>query len=80
MPREDAIHQLCQERLGQERSGHLYDSQGKSHYIMWKSPSLRILVDSLKKAQIAEKALESLPPSVAHEKARSLVEEIEKLF
>ena len=80
LPRDDAIYQLCQERLGQERTGNLYDSQGKSHYIMWKSPSLRVLVNALKQAQIAEKALDSLPPNGAHEKARSLVEEIENLF
>ena len=47
---------------------------------MWKSPSLRVLVDALKQAQIAEKALVSLPPNGAHQKARSLVEEIENLF
>ena len=76
--REDAIYQLCKEE--RQGFGYFYDSQGKSHQIRWKSPSLRLLVKALKQAQIVEKALDSLPPNQANEKARSLVEEIENLF
>ena len=74
LTREDVIYQLCDER------GEFFDFQGKYEQISWRSLSLWILIDARKHAIKAEKFLASLPPSEAHEKARSLIEEIEKLF
>ena len=70
LPREDVIYQLCGER------GEFFDFQGGYEQISWKSLSLKILIDALKQAKMVEKLLVSLPPSEAHEKARSLIEEI----
>ena len=74
LTRDDFIYQLCNEK------GALFDYAGKEHEIRGKSSSLRILVDALQQAKMVEKLLVNLPPSEAHEKARSLIEEIEKLF
>ena len=74
LTREDVIYQLCDER------GKFFDFQGEYDQISWKSLSLTILIDALKQAKMTEKLLVSLPPSEAHEKAKSLIEEIEKLF
>ena len=74
--RDDVIYQLCQ-----KKTMCFYDSQGRDHQIGWKSPSLMALIDALEHAQMTEKALNDLPPNgTIQEKARSLIEEIEKLF
>ena len=78
LPREDVIYQLCKDNFS---SRDFYDSQEGYHQIWWKSPSLKILIDALKQAQMVEKVLDKFPPKGAiQEKARSLVEEIENLF
>ena len=77
LSREDVIYQLCKDGFSRD----FYDSQEGYHQISWKSPSLRILIDALKQAQMVEKVLNKFPPKGAiQENARSLVEEIEKLF
>ena len=74
LSRDDVIYQLCDEKRK------FFDSQGEYDQISFRSSSLVILIDALKQAKMTEKLLVSLPPSEAHEKAKSLIEEIEKLF
>ena len=73
MSRDDVIHQLCNE----DGFFYLPDSRRLS---LDKRPLLGRLIDARKQAQLFELSLAYLPPSQVHEKARNLIEEIEKLF
>ena len=73
MSRDDVIHQLCNE----ECFFHLPDSRFLS---LDKRPLLKTLINARKQAKLFEVSLAYLPSIKIHEKARSLVEEIEKLF
>ena len=73
LSRDDVIDQLCSEK------GCFYPPGARFEEIQLYSP-LRRLIDARTQAKLLEQTLSLLPPSKAHEKARSLIEEIEKLF
>ena len=74
MERDDVIYQLC------NNSNQNFYPPGSLFLTMQPYMPLGRLIDAQHKAKLLEQTLRFLPPSHIQEKARDLVEEIEKLF
>ena len=74
MERDDVIYQLC------NNSNQDFYPPDSLYVPMQKYMPLGRLIDAQHKAKLLEQTLRFLPPSHIQEKARDLVEEIEKLF
>ena len=72
MSRDDVIYQLCNDDK--------FYSPGSLFLPVQKYRPLSRLIDARQEAKKLEQTLSLLPPSQIQEKARDLVEEIEKLF